>query len=70
VKPGREGPTIPVQLRGGSRSPNRVVTPAGTTTIRMDRGAACINNAPNTSSMAISRTFRCRHRKKASEGYV
>jgi hypothetical protein len=35
VKPGREGPIVPVLLRGGLRSPNRTVTPAGTTTIRM-----------------------------------
>jgi hypothetical protein len=35
VKSGREGPTIPVQLRGGLQSPNKTVTPAGTTTVRM-----------------------------------
>jgi hypothetical protein len=45
VKPGREGPTIPVQLRGGLRSPNRIVTPVGTTTIYLVRGIACIDNA-------------------------
>jgi hypothetical protein len=52
VKPGREGPTIPVQLCGGLRSPNKTVAPAGTTTIYMAGGAACIDNAPDTSSMA------------------
>jgi hypothetical protein len=56
---GREGRTIPVQLHGGLQSPNRTVTHAGTTTICMARGAACIDNAPDTSSMAISRTFCC-----------
>jgi hypothetical protein len=35
VKPGGEGLTILVQLRGGLRSPNRTVTPVGTTTVRM-----------------------------------
>jgi hypothetical protein len=60
VKSGREGPTIPVQLHGGLRSHNRIVTPAGTTTVHMVGGAACIDNAPNTSSMAMSRTFHCR----------
>jgi hypothetical protein len=68
VKPGREGPTIPVQLRGGLRSPNRTVTHAGTTTIHMARVAACIDNAPDTSSMAMSMTFPYRHREMASEG--
>jgi hypothetical protein len=70
VKLGREGPTVPVQLRGDLRSPNMTVTPAGTTTIRMAGGAACIDSAPDTSSMAMSRTFRCCHREKASEGSV
>jgi hypothetical protein len=28
-------------------------------TIHMAEGAVCIDNAPDTSSMAISRTFRC-----------
>jgi hypothetical protein len=35
VKPHREGPTIPVQLRGGLQSHNRIVTPVGTTIICM-----------------------------------
>jgi hypothetical protein len=70
VKPGREGPIVPVQLRGGLRSPNMTITPAGTITICMARGAMCIDNAPDTSSMAMFRTFRCRHREKASEGFV
>jgi hypothetical protein len=35
VKLGREGPTVPVQLRGGLRSPNWTVTRAGNTIIRM-----------------------------------
>jgi hypothetical protein len=68
VKPGREGPIIPVQLCGGLRSLNRTVTHAGTTTIRMARGAVSIDNAPSTSSMAMSRTFPSRHREMASEG--
>jgi hypothetical protein len=60
VKSGMEGPTVPVQLCGGLRSPNRIVTHAGTITVRMAGGIACIDNAPDTSSMAISRTFHCR----------
>jgi hypothetical protein len=59
VKLGREGPTVLVQLHGRLRSPNRTVTLASTTTVRMARGAACIDNAPDTSSVAMSRTFRC-----------
>jgi hypothetical protein len=55
--PGREGSTIPVQLRGGLQSPNRTVTPAGTTTIRMAGGATCIDNAFETTSTALSRIF-------------
>jgi hypothetical protein len=39
VKSGREGPIVPLLLHGGLQSPNRIVTPAGTTTIRMARGA-------------------------------
>jgi hypothetical protein len=41
VNPGREGPTIPVELRGGLQSPNRTVTPTGITTIHMVEGS-CI----------------------------
>jgi hypothetical protein len=63
-----EGPTVPIQLRGRLRSPNRIVTPAGTTTIRMAGGAACIDNAPDTSSMAMSKTFGHRHREKSLRG--
>jgi hypothetical protein len=70
MKPSRVGPTIPVQLRGGLQSPNRTVTPVGTTTILMAGGTACIDNAPDTSSMAIPRTFHSRHKVKASEGSV
>jgi hypothetical protein len=55
---GREGPTIPVQLRGGLESPLGTVTPAGTTTIHMARGATCIDNASDTISTAPSRIFR------------
>jgi hypothetical protein len=54
-------------LCDGLRSPNRTVTPAGTTTIRMAGGTACIDNAPDTSSMAMSRTFPCRLREMAYE---
>jgi hypothetical protein len=70
VKPGREGPTIPVQLHGGLRSPTRTVTPAGSTIIYMAGGASCIDNASDNSLMAMSRTFYCHHREKASEGSV
>jgi hypothetical protein len=35
VKSSRDGPTIPVQLRGGLGSPNKIVTPVGTTTIHI-----------------------------------
>jgi hypothetical protein len=38
----------------------------GTTTICMAKGAACIDNAPNTSSMAMPRTFPYRHMEMAS----
>jgi hypothetical protein len=65
---GREGLTVPVKLHGGLRSPNRTATIVGTTMIRMSRGAACIDNAPDTSSMAMSRPFHCRHREKPSTG--
>jgi hypothetical protein len=57
VKSGREGPTIPVQLRGGSQSPNRTVTPVGTTIVHMAGGATCIDNASDTTSTALSRIF-------------
>jgi hypothetical protein len=46
VKPGREGPTVPVQLCDGLRNPNRIVTPVGTTTIHMAGGAVSMDNAP------------------------
>jgi hypothetical protein len=65
---GREGPTVSVQLRGGLQSPNRTITPTGTTTIHMAGGAAYIDNAPDTSLMAMFRTFPCCHREMASEG--
>jgi hypothetical protein len=57
VKPAREGPTIPVQLRGGLQSTNKIVTPAGTITLRISRGATCIDNASDTSSTTVSRIF-------------
>jgi hypothetical protein len=60
VKSGREEPTVSVQLCGGLRSPNMTVTLAGITTICMVGGAACIDNAPDISLMAMSKTFRCR----------
>jgi hypothetical protein len=60
VKSGREGPTLLVQVRGALRSPNMTVSSAGTTIFHMARGTACIDNAPDTSSMAMSRTFYCR----------
>jgi hypothetical protein len=52
-----EGPTVLVQLCGGLQSPNRIVTPAGTTTIHMAGGAMCIDIASNTTSTALSRIF-------------
>jgi hypothetical protein len=58
VRPGREGPTVPVQLRGGLQCPNKTVTIAGTTTICMVGGAMCIDNASDTMSIALSRIFR------------
>jgi hypothetical protein len=58
VWPGREGPTIPVQLHGGLQSPNGTATPVGTTTIRMAGGATCIDNASDTTSIALPRIFR------------
>jgi hypothetical protein len=53
VKPGREGPTVPVQLHGGLHSPNRTVTPMGTTTIHMVGGTTCIDNASDTTSTTL-----------------
>jgi hypothetical protein len=44
------------------------VTHVGTTTILMVGDTACIDNAPDSSSMAMSRTFHCCHREKAFEG--
>jgi hypothetical protein len=70
VKPGREGPTVSIQLRGGLRNPNMTVTTTGTTTICMVGGAACIDNALDTSSMAMSRTFPYRHSEMTSEGFA
>jgi hypothetical protein len=58
VKPGKEGPTIPVQLRGGLQNPNRTVTPAGTTIIHKAEGAMCIDNTSDTTSTTLSRIFR------------
>jgi hypothetical protein len=58
VRPGREGPIVLIQLRGGLQSPNRTVTHAGTTTIRMVGGATCIDNASDTMLTAVSRIFR------------
>jgi hypothetical protein len=57
VRPGREGPTIPVQLHGGLQSLNRTVTPVGSTTIQMACGATCIDNTYDTSSTMLSRIF-------------
>jgi hypothetical protein len=57
VRPAREGPTIPVQLRGGLQSPNRIVTPVSTTTISMAGGATCIDNASDIMSTSLSRIF-------------
>jgi hypothetical protein len=60
VKSGREGPTELVQLRGVLQSPNRTVTSASTTIVRMAGGVACIHIAPDSSLMALSRTYRYR----------
>jgi hypothetical protein len=57
VKPSRDGATVPVQLHGGLQSPNKIVTPTGTTTIRMAGGTTCIDNASDTSSTALFRIF-------------
>jgi hypothetical protein len=70
VKLGREVTTILVQLRGGLQSPNRTITHVGTTTIRMAGGTACMDNAPDTSSVAMSRILRYRDRERAPEGSV
>jgi hypothetical protein len=58
VKSGREGPTILVHLRGGLQSPNRAVTPAGTTTVHMPEGATYTDNASDTTSTTLSMIFR------------
>jgi hypothetical protein len=68
VKPGREGPTVPVQLRGGLQSPNTTVTLVGTITIRMAMSVVCIDNAPNTSLIAMSRSFVVLTGKRPSSG--
>jgi hypothetical protein len=57
VKSGRGGPNVPVQLCGGLKSPNRTLTPVGTTTVSMAGGTVCIENAPDTSLMSMSGTF-------------
>jgi hypothetical protein len=62
---GREGPTVLIQLRGGLRNPDRTVTPTGTTTIHMAGGTACID-APDTSLLAMYRTFPYHQREMAS----
>jgi hypothetical protein len=54
----KRGATVLVQLRGGLRSPKRIVTPAGTTIVRMAGGATCIDNASDTTSTALSRIFQ------------
>jgi hypothetical protein len=58
VRPGREGPTIPVQLRGGLQSHNMTVTPVGATTIHMAGGTTYIHNASDITSTTLSRIFR------------
>jgi hypothetical protein len=45
------------QLHGGLQSFNRIITPASTTTIRIVGGAMCIDNASNTTLIALSRIF-------------
>jgi hypothetical protein len=57
VKPGRERPTVLVQLCGGLQSPNRTVSPMGTTTIRTAGGTTCIDNASDISSTALCKIF-------------
>jgi hypothetical protein len=57
VRPGREGPTVSVQLRFGLQSHNRTVTPAGMIAICMAGSATCIDNASDTTSTALSRIF-------------
>jgi hypothetical protein len=42
----REGPTIPVQLHGGLRSPNKTVTSAGTTNNPYGRGRRVHRQCP------------------------
>jgi hypothetical protein len=58
VRLDREGPTVLVQLRGVLQRPNKTVTAAGPTIIRMTGGATCIGNACDTSSTALCRIFR------------
>jgi hypothetical protein len=60
VKSGREEPNVSVQLHDGLQSPNRTVTPMGTTTVCMAGGATCIDNVSDTSPMAMSMTIRYR----------
>jgi hypothetical protein len=44
-------------ILGGLLSPDRTVTPVGTTIVRMAGGATCIVNASNTTLAALSRIF-------------
>jgi hypothetical protein len=60
VKSGREGSTIPIQLRGRLRSPNMTVTHAGTIDNPYGRRRREHRQYPDTSLMAMYRTFRCR----------
>jgi hypothetical protein len=58
VKLGREGLTISIQLHGGLRSPNRNVTPVGTTTICMAGGATV--GAHKMSIVCANMSNKCR----------
>jgi hypothetical protein len=57
VKSGREGPTVPVQPRGGLQSPNRTITPVATIAVCMAGSTTCIDNAFDTTSTALCRIF-------------
>jgi hypothetical protein len=47
---------------------NKIVSSTCTRTIHLAGGGACIDNALDISSMAMSRTFRCRHAEKPPRG--
>jgi hypothetical protein len=57
VKQSIDGPTVPASYMVDYEALTELLLLWVPQTIRMAGGATCIDNAPNTSSMAMSRTF-------------